>query len=108
MEDGMARWKSLICLLLVIAGPGAALGAQTPQAPKAQTAPVVAIRAGRLFDTQSGQLLTNEVVLVQGDRISMVGPANQVKIPAGTKVIDLSHALRWEMRSDKSMQASRW
>jgi len=63
------------------------LRAQGPQA-----ASVVAVRAGRLFDTQTGKLLNNQIVLVQGDRIEDVGPADQVKIPAGAKVIDLSHA----------------
>ena len=36
---------------------------------------VVAIRAGRLFDSKSGGMLTNQVVLVRGDRITDVGPA---------------------------------
>jgi imidazolonepropionase-like amidohydrolase len=60
----------------------------------AQTAPaqVVAIRAGRLFDPKSGTNLANEVVLVTGDRITDVGPAATVKIPAGARVIDLSRA----------------
>jgi hypothetical protein len=29
----------------------------------------VAVRAGRLFDSKSGQMLTRQVVLIQGDRI---------------------------------------
>ncbi len=33
---------------------------------------VVAIRAGRLFDSKSDQLLRDQVVLVRGDRISAV------------------------------------
>ena len=51
-----------------------------------------AIRAGRLFDPKSGTDLQNQVILVSGDRISDVGPAASVKIPAGAKVIDLSFA----------------
>jgi len=50
----------------------------------------IAIRAGRLFDSKSGTLLTDQVVLIQGDRITAVGPAAQVSIPAGIRVIDLS------------------
>ena len=49
-----------------------------------------AIRAGRLFDSDSGKLLDNQVVLIRGDRIIAVGPAAQVPIPAGARVIDLS------------------
>ncbi len=51
---------------------------------------VVAIRAGRLFDARSGTMLSNQVVLVRGERIAEVG-AN-VSIPAGARVIDLSAA----------------
>src|SRR5258707_10668718 len=52
----------------------------------------VAVRAGRLFDSKTGQMLTNQVVLLMGDRITEVGPAAQVKIPQGAQVIDLSQA----------------
>jgi hypothetical protein len=52
----------------------------------------VAIRAGRLFDSISGQLLTKQVVLIAGERITEVGPEGQVRIPAGVPVIDLSQA----------------
>ena len=56
------------------------------------TVQTVAIRAGRLFDANSGALLPNQVVLIKGERISEVGPADRVKIPADAKVIDLSRA----------------
>src|SRR5712671_689916 len=52
----------------------------------------VAIRAGRLFDPKTGTNLTNQVILIKGDRITDVGPADRVKIPAGATVIDLSRA----------------
>jgi imidazolonepropionase-like amidohydrolase len=52
----------------------------------------VAIRAGRLFDSNSGQMLSKQVVLVQGERITAVGPEGQVTIPAGARVIDLGQA----------------
>jgi imidazolonepropionase-like amidohydrolase len=57
-----------------------------------QTVPIVAIRAGRLFDSNSGQELTRQVLIVQGDRIAGVEPEDRTKIPPGTLVIDLSHA----------------
>jgi len=56
-------------------------------APKDQ---VVAIRAGRLFDSRSGTMLANQVVLIRGDRIADVGGA--VEVPSGATVIDLSGA----------------
>src|SRR5262249_43366934 len=51
-----------------------------------------AIRAGRLFDSEAGRVLTNQVILINGDMITNVGPANLVQIPAGAEVIDLSNA----------------
>jgi imidazolonepropionase-like amidohydrolase len=45
-----------------------------------------------LFDSLSGQMLTKQVVLVMGERITEVGPDGQVRIPSGTPVIDLSQA----------------
>ena len=52
----------------------------------------VAIRAGRLFDSPTGRMLTNQVILVNGDMITQVGPAALVQIPAGARVVDLSGA----------------
>jgi len=58
--------------------------------PAAET--VTAVRAGRLFDSKTSQMLAKQVVLITGDRITEVGPASQVKIPAGAEVIDFSQA----------------
>jgi len=74
------------------AGPQPCFGSdggvmQCPRAPG-----LAAVRAGHLFDSKTGQMLTNQIVLLQGDRITDVGPAAQVKIPAGAQVIDLSQA----------------
>ena len=55
-------------------------------------AKTIAIRAGRLFDTISGQMLTRQIVLMTGERITEVGPEGQVRVPAGTPTIDLSQA----------------
>ncbi|HUI94231.1 MAG TPA: amidohydrolase family protein [Xanthobacteraceae bacterium] len=56
-------------------------------APKDQ---VVAVRAGRLFDSRTGTIETNQVVLIRGDRIVAVGGA--VEVPPGAIAIDLSGA----------------
>jgi imidazolonepropionase-like amidohydrolase len=45
-----------------------------------------------MFDSKSGQMLANQVVLLFGERITAVGPEAQVKIPPGAQVIDLSQA----------------
>jgi imidazolonepropionase-like amidohydrolase len=74
------------------AGPTPCLGVdggifQCPPAPR-----VIAIRAGRLFDSKTGQMLTNQVVVLSGERITEVGPQANVKIPSGARAIDLSQA----------------
>src|ERR1700694_2907724 len=53
---------------------------------------VVAVRAGHMFDSKTGQMLTNQVVLLLGERITAVGPEAKVKIPAGAQVLDLGQA----------------
>ena len=65
------------------------LGAATMLWSQAQT---TAVRAGRLFDPKSGQMMVNQVVLIQGERITQVGPAASVSIPSGARVIDLGRA----------------
>src|SRR5207247_9415578 len=58
-----------------------------PPAPR-----VIAVRAGRLFDSKTGQLLKGQVVVLSGERIAEVGPEGQVRIPADAQVIDLSES----------------
>src|SRR5689334_8328236 len=58
----------------------------------AQSPKVVAVRAGHLFDSKSGQMLANQVVLINGEKITDVGPADRVQIPTGAQVLDLSQA----------------
>jgi imidazolonepropionase-like amidohydrolase len=75
-------WNSrLMTVFLILA---------TALASHAQTTGVVAIRAGRLFDSKSGKLAENQIILIEGDKISAVGPADKIQIPAGAKEIDLS------------------
>jgi len=97
-------WKAgfTFAALILLAGNFVAGNAQTrPEAPPFDAARMtmqppppegVAIRAGRLFDPRTGTNLTNQVIVIQGDRITDAGPADRVKIPAGARVIDLSSA----------------
>ena len=48
------------------------------------------IKAGQLIDGQGGAPLKNAVMLVEGAKISAVGPAANVPIPAGAAIIDAS------------------
>jgi imidazolonepropionase-like amidohydrolase len=60
----------------------------------AETPKRVLIRAGRLVDVRGGRVLTNQAILIEGDRIKEVGAAQAIasRAPAGTEVIDLSNA----------------
>jgi imidazolonepropionase-like amidohydrolase len=53
---------------------------------------VMAIRAGHLFDSKTGEMRPKQLIVLEGERITEVGPESQVKVPAGAKVIDLSQA----------------
>jgi len=78
------RWKAAFGICVGVLGATGLLWSQTPQ--------VVAVRAGRMFDGKSAELLTNQVVLIQGERIRDVGPADRISIPAGAQIIDLGQA----------------
>jgi len=56
--------------------------AQTP------SSTVIAIKAGRLIDPETGTATTNEVIIIEGEKIKAVGTG--VGIPVGATVIDLS------------------
>ncbi len=74
------------------AGPTPCVGADGGIYKCAPAPRSIAVRAGHLFDSKTGQMLMKQVVLITGDRITEVGPASQVKIPAGSEVIDFSQA----------------
>ena len=51
---------------------------------------LIAVRAGKLFDSITAKTLTDQVIVIDGERIVAAGPAASVKIPVGAAVIDLS------------------
>jgi len=53
---------------------------------------VIAVKAAQMFDSRTGALVSNPVVLIKGDRITDVG-AN-LAIPAGTRVSS-DHKVDW-------------
>src|SRR6202165_4659386 len=77
----MKRQTAIGFALLAIGFGGSWLGAQNQK--------VVVIHAGQLFDGKSDRLASNQVIVIQGDRIAEVGPAASVSIPAGAQEIDL-------------------
>jgi imidazolonepropionase-like amidohydrolase len=80
----MNKRSSVFCflaavLLLVIAE---VTTAQTP------SPTIIAVKAGRLIDPETGTASANQVILVEGEKIKAVG--SNVAIPTGATVIDLS------------------
>src|SRR5262245_26521239 len=75
------RMRRLVSIAMGIVLCGSALLAQTP-------APLTAIRAGRLLDPEAGRILTNQIILIEGNKFKEIGP--NVAIPPGAEVIDLS------------------
>jgi imidazolonepropionase-like amidohydrolase len=71
---------AVLCVVCVVFAAGLSIAQQQPQ--------VTAIRAGRLIDPETGTAAANQVILVQGERITAVGP--NLSIPGGAAVVDLS------------------
>src|SRR4249920_1107030 len=76
------------CLKSGTAAAAVLLVAATVFAQAPAPSQITAIRAGRLLDPEAGRILTNQIILVSGNKIRDVGP--NVAIPAGAQVIDLS------------------
>ncbi|MGH7676525.1 MAG: amidohydrolase family protein, partial [Gemmatimonadales bacterium] len=73
-----------------LAAPGPAQAPGTPAAPAAPAARVL-IKAGRLIDGRANDVRTGVGILIEGDRISAVGPIARLEPQAaGARVIDLS------------------
>jgi imidazolonepropionase-like amidohydrolase len=69
-------------LLAALAG---SLAAQAPAPPRS---PLTAIRAGRLLDPESGTVTRDQVIVVEGGKITAIGAG--LAIPPGATVVDLS------------------
>ncbi len=77
------RLFAVLCVLCA-----SALAVAQAQAPAGA---LTALKAGRLVDVEKGVVLTNQVILVRGDRIESVQPAS-AQMPKDATIIDLSKA----------------
>jgi imidazolonepropionase-like amidohydrolase len=50
------------------------------------------VKASRLLDPRTGNVLAPAAVLIEGEKIKQVGPPLQIAVPEGAKVIDLGSA----------------
>jgi hypothetical protein len=75
------RWHLMFALLL--------LGTTLGWAQQAAPVKTVVIHAGHMLDVKTGKSLSNQTIVIQGDKISGVGAS---QVPAGATVIELSNA----------------
>jgi imidazolonepropionase-like amidohydrolase len=73
----ISRAMTTGAMLSVLVGPSAA-----------QNSPAIVVRAGTLIDGSGGLPMKNAIIVIQGDRITDVGP--NAHIPAGARVFDWS------------------
>ncbi|MCX5762307.1 MAG: amidohydrolase family protein [Gemmatimonadetes bacterium] len=63
----------------------------------------IALKNGDLFDSERGVMVPRQTVVVRGDRIVAVGPAESTEIPSGATVIDATGKTimpgMWEMHT---------
>ena len=62
------------------------------QSPVSAPQGVEAIHAGRVVDAASGKVLTDQIIIVRGERIVAMGAPGAVQTPPDAVLIDLSHA----------------
>ena len=71
------------------------LTASAAETAKAETkSAFTVVKAARLVDPKAGTVLTDQAILIEGDRVKAVGPAAEIlkTAPAGAKVVDLGGA----------------
>jgi imidazolonepropionase-like amidohydrolase len=83
--------KILSCVLLLVLTSFAVVvaSAQTPS--NAQAPKPLAVRAARMLDVKSGNVITDAVILIENGRITAAG--SKLSIPAGAEVIELGNAM---------------
>jgi len=82
------RFTKLVNFLLILSitfSLPSCISAQRTE--KSETTNHLAIRAARMLDVTSGQLITDPVILIEGERITAVG--SRLAVPQGAKIIDL-------------------
>ncbi|MBI2955812.1 MAG: amidohydrolase family protein [Acidobacteria bacterium] len=77
----MRRAKLFLLAVILVCGSASA-----------EEAPIVYVKAGKVLDVRAGWVLTEQVIVIRGERIERVAPAAEVRIRADATVIDLSRA----------------
>ncbi len=84
---GIDQWGMAIAgIVAILAGTASTARAQAP-APKKTI-----IRAGRVLNVRTGELKANQAIVIEGDKIALIAPFNEIKAAAGDTTIDLPDA----------------
>ena len=76
----MNKKIAIVCLGLSIL----VMYAAAYQAPPEQAPGRIVVRAGRLLDVKTGKTLTDQAIVIEGDKIVSVGPASAASASAST------------------------
>src|ERR1700733_6877743 len=82
----LTRMRNIPTLLLVL------LALVSVQLNAQAAAPLSLVKAARLLDPRTGNVLAPVVVLIEGDKIKQVGPPSRITVPVNAKTIDLGSA----------------
>ena len=82
--------RSASALLLVVLGGVAPLAAQNFDEFVAIPHGTVALTNAKVIDGTGAPAVMNQTILIEGDRITAVGPAGSVRVPADANIVDLS------------------
>jgi imidazolonepropionase-like amidohydrolase len=79
------------CVLLLLLSLLAAVVAAAQTSASAQAPKPLVVRAARMLDVKSGQVIADAVILIENGRITEAG--SKLPIPAGAEVINLGNAM---------------
>jgi imidazolonepropionase-like amidohydrolase len=87
-------WRADLPVLLLLAAMSLLPASATAQLASQPIAPVTLVKAGRLLDPRTGNVLSPAAVLIENGKIKEVGPPRVVEAHAATKIkaIDLGSA----------------
>jgi imidazolonepropionase-like amidohydrolase len=81
------QWLAALSLFFgLLLSSGSSVHAQSAAAKR------TVIRAGRVLDVRTGEVRSNQAVVIEGEKIAQVDPANEVEAASGDTVIDLPEA----------------
>jgi imidazolonepropionase-like amidohydrolase len=83
----ISQWgAAIVAALATLFGMAITASAQAP------TPKRTVIHVGRVLNVRTGELRSNQTIVIEGDKISQIAPSNEVKAAAGDTTIDLPDA----------------